>query len=142
MLDEHTDVHWRLCTRHVPGVVGTQENTACPGTTIRWRPDRRRQCALRRRTGKSRRGYLDSFRAAGSGEPGPAVVIVANWVGCHAADLLTAQGYSLTVVDVRDALGYDMDVQQGMVLRDRVADSCTIALHTSAERIFGSAVSV
>lgn len=86
--------------------------------------------------------YLDSEPATAAGELGPAVVIGANWIGCHAADLLTAQGYRVTVVDIRDALGYDMGMQQGMVLRDRVADNCTIALHTATEQITDSAVSV
>jgi 2,4-dienoyl-CoA reductase-like NADH-dependent reductase (Old Yellow Enzyme family)/thioredoxin reductase len=73
---------------------------------------------------------------------GPAVVIGATWIACHAADLLTAQGYSVTVVDVHDGLGYDMGVQQGMVLRDRVARSCGVLLRTSVERITESAVTV
>lgn len=72
----------------------------------------------------------------------PAVVLGASWIGCHAADLLTAQGYSVTVVDIHDTLGYDMGMQQGMVLRDRVASTCRIALRTSVERITESAVSV
>jgi 2,4-dienoyl-CoA reductase-like NADH-dependent reductase (Old Yellow Enzyme family)/NADPH-dependent 2,4-dienoyl-CoA reductase/sulfur reductase-like enzyme len=85
--------------------------------------------------------YLKS-RPAGAGELGPAVVLGATWMGCHAADLLTEQGYSVTVVDIRDALGYDMGVQQGMVLRNRVASTCTIMLRTSVERITESAVAV
>lgn len=86
--------------------------------------------------------YLESQRGAAPGETGPAVVIGANWIGCHAADLLTLQGYSVTIVDIHDALGYDMGMQQGMVLRDRVASSCTIALRTSAQEITDSGVGV
>ena len=67
--------------------------------------------------------------------PRPAVVIGANWIGCHAADVLTAQGYPVTVVDAHDSLGYDMGIQQGMVLRDRVAETCAIRLRTSVEEI-------
>lgn len=65
----------------------------------------------------------------------PAVVIGANWTGCHAADVLSTQGYSVTIVDVQDALAGDMGVQQGMVLRDRVAEECDVKLRTSVESI-------
>jgi 2,4-dienoyl-CoA reductase-like NADH-dependent reductase (Old Yellow Enzyme family)/thioredoxin reductase len=86
--------------------------------------------------------YLRSGPGAACGDAGPAIVVGATWTGCHAADLLTAQGYSVTVVDIRDALGYDMGIQQGMVLRDRVASTCTIALRTTVERITESSVSL
>jgi NADPH-dependent 2,4-dienoyl-CoA reductase/sulfur reductase-like enzyme len=69
-------------------------------------------------------------------------VVGANWVGCHAADLLTTQGYSVTVIDTHESLGYDVGIQQGMVLRDRVANSCTIRLRTSVEEIAADTVTV
>ena len=62
-------------------------------------------------------------------------MIGASWIGCHAADALAAQGYSVTVIDTHDSLGYDMGLQQGMVLRDRVSDTCALRLKTSVERI-------
>jgi NADPH-dependent 2,4-dienoyl-CoA reductase/sulfur reductase-like enzyme len=65
----------------------------------------------------------------------PAVVVGANWIGCHAADVLSTQGYSVTIVDGQDALAGDMGVQQGMVLRDRVAEECDVKLRTSVESI-------
>jgi len=65
----------------------------------------------------------------------PAVVIGANWIACHAADVLAAQGYSVTVIDTHDSLGYDMGLQQGMVLRDRVARGSSVRLQTSVEAI-------
>ncbi|MCW2511839.1 MAG: oxidase [Mycobacterium sp.] len=70
----------------------------------------------------------------------PAVVIGANWIGCHAADVLVAQGYSVTVIDGQDALAGDMGLQQGMVLRDRVAEACDVKLRTSVESIDASHV--
>lgn len=73
---------------------------------------------------------------------GPAVVIGANWIGCHAADVLAAQGYSVTVIGTHDALGYDMGMQQGMVLRDRVAQTCAVRLQTSVETIHADRVTV
>ena len=74
--------------------------------------------------------------------PEPAVVIGASWIGCHAADTLAAQGYSVTVIDSHDSLGYDMGIQQGMVLRDRVAHTCDIRLRTSVEEIGADRVMV
>jgi 2,4-dienoyl-CoA reductase-like NADH-dependent reductase (Old Yellow Enzyme family)/thioredoxin reductase len=72
----------------------------------------------------------------------PAVVIGANWIGCHAADVLVTQGYAVTVIDTHDALANDMGMQQGMVLRDRVADACALRLQTSVENIGAAAVTV
>ena len=65
----------------------------------------------------------------------PAVVVGAGWIGCHAADVLLAQGYCVTVVDGQDALAGDMGLQQGMVLRDRIARDCDVMLRTSVESI-------
>ena len=80
--------------------------------------------------------YLARMPAGASpSATGPAVVIGASWIGCHAADALAAQGYSVTVIDTHDSLGYDMGLQQGMVLRDRVSDTCALRLNTSVERI-------
>jgi len=80
--------------------------------------------------------YLARMPAGASpSATGPAVVIGASWIGCHAADALAAQGYSVTVIDTHDSLGYDMGLQQGMVLRDRVSDTCALRLKTSVERI-------
>ena len=81
---------------------------------------------------------------AGDSPPvtGPAVVIGANWIGCHAADVLAAQGYSVTVIGTHDSLGYDMGMQQGMVLRDRVAHTCAVRLQTSVETIHADRVTV
>jgi 2,4-dienoyl-CoA reductase-like NADH-dependent reductase (Old Yellow Enzyme family)/ribulose 1,5-bisphosphate synthetase/thiazole synthase len=72
----------------------------------------------------------------------PAVVIGANWIGCHAADVLAAQGFSVTIIDAHDALGYDLGAQQGMVLRDRVAQTCAVRLQTSVEAIHSDRVTV
>jgi 2,4-dienoyl-CoA reductase-like NADH-dependent reductase (Old Yellow Enzyme family)/thioredoxin reductase len=72
----------------------------------------------------------------------PAVVIGGSWIGCHAADLLTEQGYAVTVVDTSDALGSDMGAQQGMVLRDRVACNCSVKLNTAVIHIAPDRVTV
>jgi pyruvate/2-oxoglutarate dehydrogenase complex dihydrolipoamide dehydrogenase (E3) component len=72
----------------------------------------------------------------------PAVVLGGGWIGCHAADVLTSPGYAVTVVDTREALGYDMGGQQGMVLRDRVAQNCTVKLRTSVDSITTDLVTV
>jgi NADPH-dependent 2,4-dienoyl-CoA reductase/sulfur reductase-like enzyme len=98
----------------------------------------------------SRRAHVESATAYLSravddvpATPGElAIVVGANWVGCHAADLLTTQGYSVTVIDTHESLGYDVGIQQGMVLRDRVANSCTIRLRTSVEEIAADTVTV
>jgi 2,4-dienoyl-CoA reductase-like NADH-dependent reductase (Old Yellow Enzyme family)/thioredoxin reductase len=73
---------------------------------------------------------------------GPAVVIGGSWIGCHVAALLVEQGRSVTVVETRDALGYDMGAQQGMVLRDRVADSADVKLRTTVQAIAADHVHV
>ena len=51
---------------------------------------------------------------------GPAVVVGGSWIGCHVADILLRRGHDVVVVERRELLGYDMGIQQGMVLRDRV----------------------
>jgi 2,4-dienoyl-CoA reductase-like NADH-dependent reductase (Old Yellow Enzyme family)/thioredoxin reductase len=72
---------------------------------------------------------------AALGATQPAVVIGANWIGCHAADVLVSQGYAVTIIGTHHALADDMGLQQGMVLRDRVADACSVKLRTSVESI-------
>jgi 2,4-dienoyl-CoA reductase-like NADH-dependent reductase (Old Yellow Enzyme family)/thioredoxin reductase len=83
---------------------------------------------------------------AASGSPtsaaGPAVVIGGSWIGCHVAALLIEQGHSVTVIETRDALGYDMGAQQGMILRDRVADSADLKLRTTVQTIASDHVRV
>jgi 2,4-dienoyl-CoA reductase-like NADH-dependent reductase (Old Yellow Enzyme family)/thioredoxin reductase len=74
--------------------------------------------------------------------PGSAVVIGASWIACHAADVLAVQGYSVTVVGTHESLGYDMGIQQGMVLRDRVAGNSVVRLRTSVEAIGADRVTV
>jgi 2,4-dienoyl-CoA reductase-like NADH-dependent reductase (Old Yellow Enzyme family)/thioredoxin reductase len=66
-----------------------------------------------------------------------AVVVGGSWTGCHVAGLLLELGWTITIVEGRDSLGYDMGDQQGMVLRQRVLEhpQAQVLLRTTVERI-------
>lgn len=71
-----------------------------------------------------------------------AVLIGGGWIGCHAADLLSDLGYAVTVVEIGGALGSDIGMQQGSVLRDRVASRCSMRLQHSVVEVRASRVTI
>jgi 2,4-dienoyl-CoA reductase-like NADH-dependent reductase (Old Yellow Enzyme family)/ribulose 1,5-bisphosphate synthetase/thiazole synthase len=73
-----------------------------------------------------------------------AVVVGGSWTGCHVAGLLLEQGYSVTIVESRNTLGYDMGDQQGMVLRERVLGhpQSRVLLGATVEQITSDDVAV
>ena len=96
-------------------------------------------------------GSFEFLAGVAAGEAAPAgagnlsaVVIGGSWMGCHVAGLLLEQGYAVTVVEGRHALGYDIGIQQGMMLRDRVLNHprAQVLLDATAERIDQDAVTV
>jgi 2,4-dienoyl-CoA reductase-like NADH-dependent reductase (Old Yellow Enzyme family)/thioredoxin reductase len=71
----------------------------------------------------------------GSTESAPVAVIGGSWTACHVAGLLLEAGRRVVVVETRDALGYDIGIQQGMVLRDRVAEQADVRLGATVEAL-------
>jgi 2,4-dienoyl-CoA reductase-like NADH-dependent reductase (Old Yellow Enzyme family)/thioredoxin reductase len=72
---------------------------------------------------------------AGTADSAPVAVIGGSWTGCHIAALLLEAGRRVILVETRETLGYDMGDQQGMVLRDRVADLAEVRLGATLEEL-------
>ena len=66
-----------------------------------------------------------------------AAVVGGCWTGCHIADLLLERGHTVTLVEGRESLGYDMGEMQGNVLRERVLNHprCQVLLQTTVQDI-------
>jgi 2,4-dienoyl-CoA reductase-like NADH-dependent reductase (Old Yellow Enzyme family)/thioredoxin reductase len=78
----------------------------------------------------------------GSAESAPVAVIGGSWTGCHVAGLLLEAGRRVIVVEPRAELGFDMGEQQGMVLRDRVAEQADVRLGATLEEIRRSDITI
>jgi thioredoxin reductase len=71
----------------------------------------------------------------GTADSAPVAVIGGSWTGCHIAAVLLESGRRVILVETRETLGYDMGDQQGMVLRDRVADLAEVRLGATLEEL-------
>jgi 2,4-dienoyl-CoA reductase-like NADH-dependent reductase (Old Yellow Enzyme family)/thioredoxin reductase len=89
-------------------------------------------------------GSIPRGRAHAVGAGHSVAVVGGNWVGCHVASLLLEEGHEVSIVEPRHSLAYDMGVQQGMVLRDRVAahPNSTVHLRSTVEAITPDRLSI